>query len=66
MDKVDHLRGKRFLGVPFVRETWIKWAIGGVGGWGGGGDDFKAYHLLGKHLIKWVIGGGNDFKVYHL
>ena len=27
MHKVGHLMGKRFQGVPFVNETWIKYAI---------------------------------------
>ena len=29
MDKVDYLKGKQFLGVPFARETWIKWPFDG-------------------------------------
>ena len=26
-DKVDHLKGKQFLGIPFAREPWRKLAI---------------------------------------
>ena len=42
MDKVDHLRDKQFSSVPFARETWVKRTTLGE-------NDFKAYHLRGKH-----------------
>ena len=42
MDKVGYLRVRQFQGVPFVTETWTKWATLGF-------DNFKTYHLRGKH-----------------
>ena len=42
MEKVGHLRVRQFQGEPFARETWKKWATWGF-------DNFKAYHLRGKH-----------------
>ena len=41
MDKVADLDGNQFEGVPFARETWIKWPI-----WMG--NNLKAYLLRGK------------------
>ena len=42
MDKVGHLRIRLFYGVKFGNETWTKCSNGGF-------DNFKAYHLRGKH-----------------
>ena len=42
MEKVGHLRVWQFEGVPFARETWKKWTTWLF-------DNFKAYHLRGKH-----------------
>ena len=38
MEKVGNLRARQFKGVPFVRETWKKWATLLL-------DNFKAHHL---------------------
>ena len=42
MEKVGHLRVRQFYSVPFPRVKWKKWATWGF-------DNFKAYHLRGKH-----------------
>ena len=48
MQKVGNLRVRQFSGVPFARETCKKWA---TWEWNmeKGFDNFKAYHLRGKH-----------------
>ena len=69
MEKVGQLRVRQFEVVPFARETWKKWASLGF-------DNFKAYHLRGKHgksgplegstILRRTICEGNMEKVGHL
>ena len=69
MEKVGHLRVRQFYGVLFARETWKKWATSGF-------DNFKAYHLRGKHgksgslegssILRRTIWQTNMEKVGHL
>ena len=55
MDKVGYLRVRQFEGVPFARETLKKWATWGF-------DNFKSYHLRGKHGKSGLLEGSTIFK----
>ena len=64
----DNFTILRTILVPFARGTWKKWTTceGNMEKVGHLMDNFKAYHLRGKHGKSGPLEGLNNFKAYHL